>query len=166
MFSINKINEFNKSEFLSVFGNIFEKTEWIAKKAFELKPFKNFEDFFSKFTEIYEISDKEKILKILNAHPDLAVEKKLTKDSAREQLGANLNECSEEEFFEFSKLNKEYKDKFNFPFIIAVKGKNRSQILQIFKKRIHNSNEEEFEEAKNQVKKIALSRLNQIIEIN
>ena len=46
MFSINKINEFNKSEFLSVFGNIFEKTEWIAKKAFELKPFKNFEDFF------------------------------------------------------------------------------------------------------------------------
>ena len=156
MFSINKINEFNKSEFLSVFGNIFEKTEWIAKKAFELKPFKNFEDFFSKFTEIYEISDKEKILKILNAHPDLAVEKKLTKDSAREQLGANLNECSEEEFFEFSKLNKEYKDKFNFPFIIAVKGK----------KRIHNSNEEEFEEAKNQVKKIALIRLNQIIEIN
>ena len=104
MFSINKINEFNKSEFLSVFGNIFEKTEWIAKKAFELKPFKNFEDFFSKFTEIYEISDKEKILKILNAHPDLAVEKKLTKDSAREQLGANLNECAEEEFFEFSKL--------------------------------------------------------------
>ena len=120
MFSINKINELNKSEFLSIFGNIFEKTEWIAKKAFELKPFKNSEDFFLKFTEIYESCTKEKILKILNAHPDLVVEKKLTKDSTREQLGANLNECSEEEFLEFSRLNKEYKNKFNFPFIIAV----------------------------------------------
>ena len=53
MFSINKINELNKSEFLSIFGNIFEKTEWIAKKVFELKPFKNSEDCFLKFTEIY-----------------------------------------------------------------------------------------------------------------
>ncbi len=166
MFSINKINELNKSEFLSIFGNIFEKTEWIAKKVFELKPFKNSEDCFLKFTEIYESSNKEKILKILNAHPDLAVEKKLTKDSANEQLGANLNECSEEEFLEFSRLNKEYKNKFNFPFIIAVKGKNKIEILKIFKKRIYNSNEKEFEEAKNQVKKIALIRLSQIIEIN
>ena len=166
MFSINKINELNKSEFLSIFGNIFEKTEWIAKKVFELKPFKNSEDCFLKFTEIYESSNKKKILKILNAHPDLAVEKKLTKDSANEQLGANLNECSEEEFLEFSRLNKEYKNKFNFPFIIAVKGKNKDEILENFRIRIKNNYEEEFQEAKKQVTKIALFRLNEILEVH
>ena len=166
MLSINKVNELNKSEFLLIFGNIFEKTEWIASKVFKLKPFKNNQDLFLKITEIYENSKKEQILEILNAHPNLAIEKKLTKDSAKEQVGANLNECSEEEFLEFSKLNKEYKNKFSFPFIIAVKGKNKNEILEIFKKRIHNSIKKEFEEAKNQVKKIAIIRLNQIFKLN
>ena len=164
MFSIDKINELNRSEFISTFGNIFEKTDWIANKTFEQKPFKDILDFVSKFTTIYENSSHEKILEILNSHPDLVVEKKLTKESEKEQDGANLNQCSEEEILEFTKLNKDYKIKFNFPFIIAVKGKNKNEILNIFKKRINNSTEEEFKEAKIQVKKIAIVRLDQILK--
>ena len=164
MFSIDKINELNRSEFISTFGNIFEKTDWIANKTFEQKPFKDILDFVSKFTTIYENSSHEKILEILNSHPDLVVEKKLTKESEKEQDSANLNQCSEEEILEFTKLNKDYKIKFNFPFIIAVKGKNKNEILNIFKKRINNSTEEEFKEAKIQVKKIAIIRLDQILK--
>ncbi len=166
MFSIDKINELNRSEFIATFGNIFEKTDWIANKTFELKPFKNIPDFVLKFTTIYENSDHEKILEILNSHPDLVVEQKLTKESQKEQNSANLNQCSEEELLEFTKLNKDYKNKFKFPFIIAVKGKNKNEILNIFKKRINNSTGEEFKEAKIQVKKIAIVRLDQIIKIN
>ena len=164
MFSIDKINELNRSEFISTFGNIFEKTDWIANKTFEQKPFKDILDFVSKFTTIYENSSHEKILEILNSHPDLVVEKKLTKESQKEQDSANLNQCSEEEILEFTKLNKDYKIKFNFPFIIAVKGKNKNEILNIFKKRINNSTEQEFKEAKIQVKKIAIVRLDQILK--
>jgi len=164
MFSIDKINELNRSEFISTFGNIFEKTDWIANKTFEQKPFKDILDFVSKFTTIYENSSHEKILEILNSHPDLVVEKKLTKESEKEQDGANLNQCSEEEILEFTKLNKDYKIKFNFPFIIAVKGKNKNEILNIFKKRINNSTDQEFKEAKIQVKKIAIVRLDQILK--
>ena len=164
MFSIDKINELNRSEFVATFGNIFEKTDWIANKTFEQKPFKDILDFVSKFTTIYENSSHEKILEILNSHPDLVVEKKLTKESEKEQDGANLNQCSEEEILEFTKLNKDYKIKFNFPFIIAVKGKNKNEILNIFKKRINSSTEEEFKEAKIQVKKIAIVRLDQILK--
>ena len=163
MFSIDKINELNRSEFVATFGNIFEKTDWIANKTFEQKPFKDILDFVSKFTTIYENSSHEKILEILNSHPDLVVEKKLTKESEKEQDGANLNQCSEEEILEFTKLNKDYKIKFNFPFIIAVKGKNKNEILNIFKKRINNSTDQEFKEAKIQVKKIAIVRLDQIL---
>ena len=164
MFSIDKINELNRSEFVATFGNIFEKTDWIANKTFEQKPFKDILDFVSKFTTIYENSSHEKILEILNSHPDLVVEKKLTKESEKEQDGANLNQCSEEEILEFTKLNKDYKIKFNFPFIIAVKGKNKNEILNIFKKRINNSTDQEFKEAKIQVKKIAIVRLDQILK--
>ena len=164
MNSIDKVNKLNKSDFISIFGNVFEKTEWIAQKSYDSKPYKNFEELFSKMVEIFENSNKESHIKILNAHPDLAIEKRLTEDSKNEQQNASLNQCTNEEFLEFKKLNEEYKKKFGFPFIIAVKGKNKEEILNSFRQRITNNINLEFEEAKKQVKKIASFRLSEIIK--
>ena len=164
MIDIKKINNLDKSEFLSIFGNVFEKSKWISEKVFDKKPFKNLESFVSEIIGIYENSDNKTILEILNLHPELAVEKKLTTNSEVEQSKANLKQCTPGEFDEFKKLNTEYKKKFNFPFIIAVKGKNKNEILNYFKKRINNSLDEEFLEAKKQVKKIATFRLEEIIK--
>ena len=164
MIDIKKINSLDKSEFLSIFGNVFEKSKWISEKAFDQKPFKNLESFVSEIIGIYENSDNRTILEILNLHPELAVEKKLTAHSEAEQSKANLKECTPKEFDEFKKLNIEYKKKFNFPFIIAVKGKNKNEILNYFRERINNSLDEEFLEAKKQVKKIANFRLEEIIK--
>ena len=161
--SIEKINQLSENEFIGTFGNVFEKTNWIANRAFNSKPYRNFNEFISTIIKIYENSSKEDCIKIFNAHPELAVEKKLTEDSHKEQKGANLNRCNDEEFNEFKDLNYEYKKKFGFPFIIAVKGKNKSEILINFRKRINNEIDSEFEEAKNQVKKIATFRLKEII---
>ena len=161
--SIEKINRLSENEFIGTFGNIFEKTNWIANRAFNSKPYRNFNEFISSIIKIYENSSKEDCIKIFNAHPELAVEKKLTEDSHKEQKGANLNRCNDEEFNEFKDLNYEYKKKFGFPFIIAVKGKNKSEILINFRNRIKNEMDLEFEEAKNQVKKIATFRLKEII---
>ena len=164
MIDIKKINSLDKSEFLSIFGNVFEKSKWISEKAFGLKPFKSLESFISEIIKIYENSDKKTILEIFNLHPELAVEKKLTANSEAEQSKANLKECTLEEFNEFKKLNFNYRKKFNFPFIIAVKGKNKIEILNTFKERINNSIENEFLEAKNQVKKIATFRIEEIMK--
>ena len=164
MIDIKKINSLDKSEFLSIFGNVFEKSKWISEKVFDKKPFKNLESFVSEIIGIYENSDNKTILEILNLHPELAVEKKLTADSEVEQSKANLKQCTSVEFDEFKKLNIEYKKKFNFPFIIAVKGKNKHEILNYFKERINNSLDEEFIEAKKQVKKIATFRLEEIVK--
>ena len=164
MNSIDKVNKLSKSDFISIFGNVFEKTEWIAQKSYDSKPYKNFEELFSKMMEVFENSNKESHIKILNVHPDLTVEKKLTKDSKKEQKNASLNQCTEKEFLEFKKLNEEYKKKFGFPFIIAVKGKNKEEILNSFRQRITNNINLEFIEAKKQVKKIAIFRLSEIIK--
>ena len=164
MNSIDKVNKLSKSDFISIFGNVFEKTEWIAQKSYDSKPYKNFEELFSKMMEVFENSNKENHIKILNAHPNLAVEKKLTKDSKKEQKSSSLNQCTEKEFLEFKKLNEEYKKKFGFPFIIAVKGKNKEEILNSFRQRIANNINLEFIEAKKQVIKIAIFRLSEIIK--
>ena len=158
---INKINKLSQSEFIKVFANIFENTEWIAKELYNQKPFNNFEELSSKMLNIFETATKEKQLRILNAHPDLASKTKinlLTPDSLKEQTSVGLDQCTEEEFNEFGKLNDSYK-KFGFPFILAVKGKTKIEILNNFKKRISSDPETEFDEAIKQVKLIASLRL-------
>jgi 2-oxo-4-hydroxy-4-carboxy-5-ureidoimidazoline decarboxylase len=164
MDSIDKFNKLSKTEFISIFGNIFEKTKWIAERCYESKPYNNLDELVSKMLKIFENIEKERHLEILNSHPDLAVEKKLTEDSKNEQKNSSLNQCTDEEFVEFKKLNEEYKKKFGFPFIIAVKEKNKEEILNSFRQRITNNINLEFEEAKKQVKKIATFRLDEIIK--
>ena len=161
---INKINKLSKSEFIKVFANIFENARWIAEELHNQKPFDNFEELSSKMLNIFETATKEKQLKILNAHPDLASKTKinlLTPDSLKEQTSVGLDQCTEEEFNEFGKLNDSYK-KFGFPFILAVKGKTKIEILNNFKKRISSDPKTEFDEAIKQVKHIASFRLKEL----
>ena len=158
----SNLNNLNKDEFISMFGVIFEKTQWIAEKLFDLKPFKDKDDLINKMIQIYENSSNNETLKILNAHPKLAVEKNLTEHSSKEQSRANLKNCTQEEYDEFKILNNNYEKKFGFPFIIAVKGKDKIEILNNFRQRINNGIELEFIESKKQVKKIALFRLEEL----
>ena len=161
---INKINKLSKSEFIKVFANIFENAIWIAEELYNQKPFDNFEELSSKMLNIFETATKEKQLKILNAHPDLANKTKislLTPDSLKEQINAGLDQCTKEEFNEFKKLNNTYK-KFGFPFILAVKGKTKIEILNNFRKRVSSDPEIEFAEAVKQVKQIANMRLKEL----
>ena len=165
MNTIDKINKSSQSEFIKIFDNIFEKAKWIAEKLYDQKPFGDFEELSSKILNIFETATKEKQLKILNSHPDLADKTKissLTTESREEQSKAGLDQCSEEEFIEFKNLNEKYKKKFGFPFIYAVKGKSKMEILSNFRRRISYDIKDEFIEAKKQVKKIASLRLNEI----
>ena len=162
---INKINKLSQSKFINTFGNIFENAVWIAEDLYKKKPFTDFEDLSYKMIAIFENASKEAQLKILNDHPDLGNKAKissLTIDSLKEQTNVGLNNCTKEEFEEFERLNSLYKKKFNFPFILAVKGKNKNEILDNFKKRISSDIKTEFEEAVKQVKKIASLRLLEI----
>ena len=161
---INKINKLSKSEFVKFFANIFENARWIAEELYNQKPFNNFEELSSKILNIFETTTKEKQLKILNAHPDLANKTKislLTPDSLKEQINAGLDQCTKEEFNEFKKLNNTYK-KFGFPFILAVKEKTKIEILNNFRKRVFSDPEIEFDEAVKQVKQIASLRLKEL----
>ena len=162
--------EMSKKEFLRVFGNVFEHSAWVAEKTYRrgLNPSMKNADALHGFMclEFRLASDSEK-LKVLNLHPDLALGKiqkinRLTNSSKNEQKKAGLTSLTEKEQNDFNELNFNYKKKFKFPFIIAVKGKNRSQILRQFKMRLNNSKQLEFENACNEVEKIAGFRIQEI----
>ena len=162
---LNKINKLSQTEFTEVFGNIFENASWIAEKLYKEKPFVNFRDLSEKMLNFFNNTNNENKLKILNSHPDLADKTKigsLSLDSSLEQSNAGLNQCTEEEFNEFKNLNIEYKKKFGFPFILAVKKKSKIEILDNFRKRILSDKKIEFNNAIEQVKKIAILRLEEV----
>jgi len=134
MNTIDKINKLSRIEFVKIFANIFET------------------------------ASKETQLNVFKAHPDLADKvtvNSLTINSLTEQSNAGLDQCTEEEFSEFKKLNDTYK-KFGFPFILAVKEKTKIEILNNFRKRISSDPEIEFDEAVKQVKQIASLRLKEL----
>ena len=118
------------------------------------------------FKEVICQSSREEQLALLLAHPELAVgiasDEQLTKSSQREQRGAGLDRCSPDEFSEFRKLNAAYREKFGFPFIMAVKGFNRDDILESFRARLENTGDGEFQAAVEQVIRIGRFRIDSL----
>ena len=156
----------SREDFVSAFADIYEHSPWVAEKAYDLGQDASLDEIDSMHQRMADIllsASHEAQLALINAHPDLAgkaaIRGELTASSTAEQAGAGISECSAEEFARFTELNDAYKAKFGFPFIKAVKGSNRHQILAAFEERIHNSAEQEFATALAEINKIALFRL-------
>ena len=135
--NIDDINNLSVKIFIETFKNIFEKTSIIAKEVEILRPYKNKEHMIDSFLLVFDSLNLDNKVQIINNHPDLGdkirINQGLSKLSQEEQLLAGLNDCTEEEFELFNKLNTSFKLKFNIPFIYAVRGKNKSDIINEFK---------------------------------
>ena len=159
-----------KDEFIAKYGGVFEHSPWIAERAFddELGPaHDNSAGLHQALCKSFRRASREERLGVLKAHPDLAgklaAAKLLTAESASEQASAGLDLLTEAEHGAFSDLNRAYTAKFGFPFIIAVKGRGKSEILAQFQKRHAKSAAEEFSTACQEVELIALLRLRDLL---
>ena len=167
--NIDDINILSNSIFIETFKNIFEKTESITQKAENLRPYKNKKHMINSFLLIFDSLDLKNKLQIINNHPDLGdkikINKGLTKLSQEEQSLAGLQNCTKDEFKLFNELNSSFKLKFNIPFIYAVRGKNKRDILNEFQSRLINTDiNSEIDISIEQVKRIALLRLEELID--
>ncbi len=161
------LNGKNKDEFMAILGGIYEKTPWVAEKLYAqfIPEWDNLATIALQMRQLVDNAGHNAQLALLQSHPELvgklALAGKLTHESTREQAGAGLNQCTPAEFAEFQQLNAQYNEKFGFPYIIAVTGLTRADILAHFRARVHNDRETEFTTALNEVHKIALIRLKQ-----
>ncbi|WP_209123766.1 2-oxo-4-hydroxy-4-carboxy-5-ureidoimidazoline decarboxylase [Alkalihalobacillus sp. BA299] len=163
MISMKTINKMQAKEYIKTFGSIFENSPWIAEKAWGYRPFANLSEMYNIMVTIVFDARLSSKLALLKAHPDLGTRLEISSTSQQEQLQAGLNQLSEDEYTEFSKLNKQYTEKFGFPFILAVRGKTKEVIKENMKKRVHYRYEQEIETALNEVCKIAKFRLLDIV---
>ena len=191
-------SQMDKTEFMAVFGGVFEHSPWIARAVWDAgltAAHDTASGLHQPFREVIRQSAREKKLALLHAHPELAAgitgagshskgyptrkrplgaesrasappqqNEQLTESSQSEQRGAGLDHCSPEELSKFQKLNDSYREKFGFPFIMAVKGYNRHDILESFRTRLENTGDEEFQAAVEQVIRIGRFRIDSLFK--
>ena len=159
----------DKADFLVRFGGVFEHSPWVAEAVYDGldELLTDAEALAAQFESVFLASDPSRQLATLGAHPQLAcalaAPDELTFDSVNEQSDAGLDRCTAAELTEFSGLNTNYNDKFGFPFIIAVKGRTRQEILRVFHERLNNELQLEFQTALRQTCQIARFRIMDII---
>jgi allantoinase len=158
------------ADFVGHFGGVFEHSPWVAERAFELElgpAHDSAGGLHNALCRVFRSAGDEERLGVLKAHPDLAGKlaeaKRLTAESASEQASAGLDALTDAERETFTRLNADYVAKFGFPFIIAVKGKTKDEILAAFRDRIGNERDMEFATACKEVERIALLRLKDML---
>ncbi len=157
----------SRADFVERFGGIYEHSPWVAEGAWtEQLAADRVSKLAARMAKIVDTAEPEQQLKLIQAHPDLAgrlaVAGELTAESSAEQASAGLDQCTEAEFAAFQQLNAAYLDKFQFPFVMAVRGSNRAAILDAFRRRLENSYDAEFQTALQEIHKIARLRLEQL----
>ena len=158
------VDKLSREQFVDVLGGICEHSPWVAEAAWEARPFRTRYTLHEKMMEEVYRAPLERQLELLRAHPDLATRLHVTDMSAREQQGAGLDQLSEAEYETFMAGNKAYTDKFGFPFIMAVRGKSKLEILAAMQARIENDPQKEHETALSEIRRITDFRLADLLE--
>jgi 2-oxo-4-hydroxy-4-carboxy-5-ureidoimidazoline decarboxylase len=161
--TLAELNATDRATFVAVLGGIFEHSPWIAARAFAARPFGSVDALHQAMVGAMHAASKDEQLALIRAHPELAgramVRGELTADSTSEQSGAGLTRCSPEEFVRLVDLNARYRAKFGFPFILAVKGWDRTGVIAELARRLERDPAAEFAEALAQIARIAGLRL-------
>lgn len=153
----------DRSAFIARYGGIYEHSPWVAEQTYPQGCGLSAGDLAEVLAACVDRAPRERQLALIRAHPDLAgnaaVAGELTGASTAEQVSAGIDQCSPAEFDAFQSLNRRYREKFGFPFVMAVRGSNRQEILDAFAARLDNDPETEFEAAMREIHKIARLRL-------
>ncbi|GMK38844.1 hypothetical protein PCCS19_18980 [Paenibacillus sp. CCS19] len=161
--TIAHINGLNEARFNELLGPVFEHSSWIAERTWNERPFRSLAHLHEAMLRQVEGASPDEVLALLRAHPDLATRLKVTALSAEEQQGAGLDSLTPAEYDNFDEMNRTYKEKFGFPFILAVAGRTKGDIAEAMRLRIAGEPESERRLALAEIARISELRLGRII---
>src|SRR5206468_1754135 len=130
--------------FVDTLGWVFEDSPWVAESAFELRPFASVAALHAAMKDVVARAAPAGQLALLRAHPDLGRRAKMSEASAGEQAGAGLDRLTPDEHTRLQRMNAAYRERFGFPFLLAVKGGTKHDILEALERRLEAAPEDEF----------------------
>jgi 2-oxo-4-hydroxy-4-carboxy-5-ureidoimidazoline decarboxylase len=162
------LNAAPKHEFVGVLGDVVEHSPWVAERAFAKRPFVSVENLTVKLLECVRASSRDEKIALFNRHPELAgneaVAGAMTENSTSEQGRLGLDRLPPQQFEQLSRLNRNYREKFGFPFIAAIRlHRDVDSVLRQFESRLQNDVETEIERTLQQISEIVFGRLNRMI---
>ncbi len=165
--SLSSLPEMDRDAFVAAFGGVFEHSRWVAEGAWAGAPFHGLEELHEAMVAVLCAAPRARQLALIHAHPDLAgkaaIAGKVTRESRGEQAGAGLDRLTPGEYARFRKLNRAYRERFGFPFILAVKGMDKARILESFADRLENTPDAELDRCLTEIAKIARLRLADLV---
>lgn len=162
--TIAEVSQLSQAEFVDLLGDIFEETPAVAEQAWAARPFADVSALHQAMVTVVEQMPPAEQLELIQAHPELGSRVQMADASVQEQAGAGLDQLNREEYERFQTLNSAYREKFGFPFIVAVKGHDKESILQMYERRLENNRAEEIGRSLTEISKIAQFRLADLIE--
>jgi 2-oxo-4-hydroxy-4-carboxy-5-ureidoimidazoline decarboxylase len=159
-----ELNALGREEFTRLLGQVFEHSPWVAARTCSQRPFRSREDLHAALcATVAKASDDEK-LSLIRAHPDLIGDDEITAASRAEQASAGLDQATPEEAKQFREYNRQYRERFGFPFVICARLNKKEAIARAFPVRLRNSREREMQTALDEIYQIADLRLRDIVE--
>lgn len=160
---LESVNKMDKDAFVRVLGSIFEHSPWVAKGAWQARPFATVDELHAAMIDVVQQSPRETQVVFLCGHPELAGQEAragtMTKESVGEQASAGLNALSREELADLRALNARYRQRHSFPFIIAVRRHSKAEIFSMLRGRVAADTDTELREALRQIALITRLRL-------
>ena len=165
--TIEALNGMSRAAFVDALGTVFERSPWVAERAWAARPFHSAGALRHAMVDAVRQATLEERIALLRAHPDLAGRAAragtMTEASVAEQASAGLDRLSEAEYERFHRLNTAYRQRFGFPFIIAVRRHDTASILAAFETRLGHSRDAEIETALSEVFDITGMRLDRML---
>ena len=159
-----ELNGMDRAEFTRMVAPVFEHSPWVAARTCSRRPFSSREDLHAALCETVMNASEDEKMALIRAHPDLAEPAALTAASEKEQASAGLDRASRHEVEELRKLNRQYRERFGFPFIICARLHRKAEIPDAIRDRLTNSPENEIENALHEIFAIADLRLNDLVQ--
>lgn len=161
--TLGALNGLDRAAFVELLGAVFEHSPWIAEAAWQRRPFASIDALHQAMVDTVIAAPHDKQLALLKAHPELGASKIVAEFSRREQASAGLDSARLADAAKLRNLNRTYRDRFGFPFIMAVKGKQRAEIIAAMEQRVTHAADDEFAVALDEVAKIARFRVDDIL---
>jgi 2-oxo-4-hydroxy-4-carboxy-5-ureidoimidazoline decarboxylase len=166
--TLPEINAMDRGAFVTALGHLFEHSPWIAEEIWPRRPFRDAAHLHAELCATVRSASRDRQFALIAAHPDLAgrlaQKKQLTADSTREQASAGLTHLTPAETLVFEKLNRSYRARFRFPFIICARLNAKDAILAAMQSRLTNPPDVEFQTALGEIEKIARLRLDDVLK--
>ncbi|RXJ74190.1 OHCU decarboxylase [Veronia nyctiphanis] len=166
MMHLKELNELSDAEFAQVAGSLVENASWIVTRAGQKRPFASVDNLCEAIEEVICCLPEEDLVALFNAHPELAgmeaMEGTMTSASTGEQGRLGLLSLQRDQLFRLTVMNREYRERFGFPFIVALRLlPNLGAVFAEFESRLRNSRETEIENAINEIMQVVRGRAEQ-----